>query len=978
MQDISPKCATTKLLEELKPMLVILVCTLRRFLHKLLVVRNIWKIVIVMATNMRINKFLLIVFSTLLLTSLQSVWLNPLTFGESAVVAQTPDARKAEADRLLKQGIEQYKTSQFEAAFKSWEQALIIYREIKDRFGEARTLIAQGLAYIGLGDKVRAIASLKQGLVIAKEINNQDLEKLAQEYLQLAQNQTNPRKAEADRLLQQGIKQYETSQFEAAFKSWEEALIIYREIKDRKGEGNALGNLGIAYRALGKYVKAIEYHEQSLAILREIKDRKGEGNSLGNLGIAYFSLGNYVKAIDYQEQSLAIAREIKDRNGEGASLGNLGIAYSALGNYVKAIDYQQQRLAIAREIKDRNGEGKALGNLGLAYYSLGNYVKAIEYQQQYLAIAREIKDRLGEAVSLGNLGNAYYSLGNYVKAIDYHQQTLAIAREIKDRLGEGKALGNLGNAYGSLGNYVKAIDYHQQRLAIAREIKDLDGEGTALNNLGLSLYKSGKLAEAEKILRTGIERWESLRELLGNNDSYKVSIFEEQARIYFTLQKVLIAQNKTSLALEISERGRSRAFVELLTSRLVRKTTGQTPEPTVAKPTLSLLQQIAKQQNATFVEYSRIGDDFKIQGKQEAKESELYIWVIKPTGEVTFRKSDLKPLWQKENTTLAELVTTSRDSIGVRGRGGGVLVTENPNASKAPDKLKRLHELLINPIADLLPKNPNDRIIFIPQDALFLVPFPALQDANGKYLVEKHTILTAPSIQVLDLTHQQRERGRGGDKEKGGILIVGNPTMPSVPPEPGEKPEQLASLPGAEKEARAIASLLNTKAIIGSQGTKASIVQKMPSARIIHLATHGIFDDIRGLGSAIALAPDASFSPKPGEINGLLTAEEILDLKLQAELVVLSACDTGRGKITGDGVIGLSRSLISAGVPSVMVSLWSVPDSPTAELMSQFYTNMQQRRMDKAQALRQAMLTTMKTHPSPKDWAAFTLIGESE
>ena len=136
---------------------------------------------------------------------------------------------------------------------------------------------------------------------------------------------------------------------------------------------------------------------------------------------------------------------------------------------------------------------------------------------------------------------------------------------------------------------------------------------------------------------------------------------------------------------------------------------------------------------------------------------------------------------------------------------------------------------------------------------------------------------------------------------------------------------------------------------------------------------------LKGLGSAIALAPDASFSAsRPGEINGLLTAEEILGMKLQAELVVLSACDTGRGKITGDGVIGLSRSLISAGVPSVMVSLWSVPDSPTAELMSQFYINLKERRMDKAQALRQAMLTTMKTHPSPRDWAAFTLIGESE
>lgn len=112
--------------------------------------------------------------------------------------------------------------------------------------------------------------------------------------------------------------------------------------------------------------------------------------------------------------------------------------------------------------------------------------------------------------------------------------------------------------------------------------------------------------------------------------------------------------------------------------------------------------------------------------------------------------------------------------------------------------------------------------------------------------------------------------------------------------------------------------------------------------------------------------------------NGLLTAEEILDLKLNAELVVLSACDTGRGRITGDGVVGLSRSLIASGVSSVIVSLWAVPDAPTASLMTEFYNNIQQRKLDKAQALRQAMLTTMKQHPKPRNWAAFTLIGEAE
>ncbi len=280
--------------------------------------------------------------------------------------------------------------------------------------------------------------------------------------------------------------------------------------------------------------------------------------------------------------------------------------------------------------------------------------------------------------------------------------------------------------------------------------------------------------------------------------------------------------------------------------------------------------------------------------------------------------------------------------------------------------MKQLHKLLIEPIADLLPNNPKDRVTFIPQESLFLVPFPALQDVNGKYLIEKHTILTAPSIQILDLTHQQRQRVSGKD-----ALVMGNPTMPSYA-KPGEKPTQLQDLPNSLKEASAIAPLLHTTAITGSLATKATIVQKMKSARFIHLATHGILDDIKGLGvpGAIALAPD-------GQDDGLLRADEILDLKLTAELVVLSACNTGRGKITGDGVIGLSRSLISAGVPSVIVSLWSVPDDYTSLLMTEFYQNLLTK-PDKAAALRQAMLTTMKQRSHPQYWAAFTLIGESE
>lgn len=209
--------------------------------------------------------------------------------------------------------------------------------------------------------------------------------------------------------------------------------------------------------------------------------------------------------------------------------------------------------------------------------------------------------------------------------------------------------------------------------------------------------------------------------------------------------------------------------------------------------------------------------------------------------------------------------------------------------------------------------------------------------------------------------------------------------MPSIRSIPDEAPTPLSPLPGAEKEAIAIANILGTQAIVGKDATERSIAQQMRSARIIHLATHGLLNEIQdrdsGVPGAIALAPDRTPPNSTDSGNaagdGLLTSGEILNLKLNAELVVLSACNTGRGKISGDGVLGLSRSFIAAGVSSIVVSLWFVPDAPTAELMTEFYRQLQQN-SDKAVALRQAMLATMRRHPQPTNWAAFTLIGEAD
>ncbi len=949
------------------------------------------------------QKYILLALITLSLTISESCGVNSqVGLLDSTAVAQTTNNRKAEADRLREQGLKQFESNQLQKALQSWQQSLAIYREIKNRQGEAASLGLLGVVYHKLGNYRKAIDYYQQSLAIKKEIGNRQgiaasLDILgvaygklgnyrkAIDYYQQAlaiKKEIGNRKDIADSLNNLGNAYHSLGDYKKAIDYHQQSLAISKAIGYRQGVANSLNNLGNAYHSLGDYKKVIDYHQQSLAISKEIGNRLGVAKSLGNLGNAYHSLGDYKKAIDYHQQSLAIKKEIGNCQGVANSLGNLGNAYRNLGDYRKAIDNYQQSLAIDKEIGYRLGEANSLGSLGNAYDSLGDYPKAIDYYQQSLAISKEMGNRLGVAKSLGNLGNAYHSLGDYKKAIDYYQQQLTISKEIGYRLGEANSLGNLGNAYHSLGDYKKAIDYHQQALAIFKEIGNLLGKANVLNNLGATLRKSGNLTAAENSLRQAIATWEQIRKLLLTKDSWKVSIFEEQAKTYRILQQVLVARKQPQQALVISEQGRTRGLVEIL-----YRTRHNKPKQELIPPTLTLvqIQQVANKEKATLVEYF-------------VTTNELYIWVIPPQGKIQFRSVSLP-----KDISLQQLVKTTRENqLYVRGRNGNSN-SNNPPPKKdnSTNRLKRLHQLLIKPIADLLPQDEQQKVIFIPHQELFLVPFVALQDEKNKYLIEKHTILTAPSIQALSLNQQDKQTAKNPKtpilprgKE---VLIVGNPTMPKTKVGKDKKP--LEQLEGAEEEAKKIAQMLKAKAIIGSQATESAIVQKMPSAKLIHFATHGLLDGFNAIGSSGAIAfnsddinaivsPGAIAFTPDGKHNGFLTTREIMEMfglpgqqKLQADLVVLSACDTGKGDIRGEGVIGLSRAFMASGVPTLVVSLWKVPDEHTVKLMTEFYANVYERRLNKAQAMRQAMLKMLKDEdgdPDPRNWAAFTVIGKSQ
>ena len=777
--------------------------------------------------------------------------------------------------------------------------------------------------------------------------------------------------------------------------------------RDQAQEIMLLGNLGLAYAATGLYYEAIDYFNQYFAqtwhkaYYYQGTDPKLGGLALGNIGKIYLAGDVYLKAIETLEKRLTLSQEIRDPLGEAQALGDLGMVYQAIGEYPKAQEFQEKSLALARTLQNDRAIGQALSNLGIVYHALANYPQAISFQQQYLDLLRRNQQsnqgsptqrksqRLNEVQALGNLGGAYYLQGDVDRAISLYEEGIKIAFEIAEGRMAAIIRNNLALAYAQKYNNKPTPQDQQKLLEFYRQfvnnIPPQAGslEGLARNNFAVAYNRANNPASAESQFIRGIESWEKVRQNLGSNDGYKVSFLETQGAIYNNFQKFLTEQNKVEQALEISERGRARTFVDLISRRLTPRTT---QAPKVEPIAVAQMQKIAQDEKATLIEYSIIYEDFVVNNQLRPQESELFIWVVQPTGKISQRRVDLKPLAQGKQTSLAELVNRTRDALGV-GRGGG--------RNTYPQLLQELHQILIDPIADLLPPplastelanpaidpatNP-ERLIIIPHRSLFLLPFPALQDAQGKYLIDKYALQTAPSIQVLQLTQRQ---GNSGQE----VLIVGNPTMPLITI-PGTPPQRLEDLPGAEQEAVNIAQIFKVSAITGDQATKAAIVRQMPQAKIIHFATHGLLDDFSGGGvpGAIVLANspanspananNAQAAPNVSQLNqGLLTATDILNLRLTSQLVVLSACDTGRGKITGDGVIGLSRSFIAAGAASVLVSLWAIPDTFTAELMETFYQQLQSN-PDEALALQQAMIATKAKHPHPQNWAAFTLIGE--
>jgi hypothetical protein len=602
---------------------------------------------------------------------------------------------------------------------------------------------------------------------------------------------------------------------------------------------------------------------------------------------------------------------------------------------------------------------------------------------------REVGDRPGEGYALHGIGIEYANAGEPDSALHCFRQALAIRRAVHDRNGEGATLSTLGGVFKVNGQPDSALVYLSQALAVLRELGDNEGAGETLISIG-DVYFRFMPPERQDALRAAryfdstAALWASIHSFAGG-DANSISFAERFDFLYGEWALALLASgaNKRGVvaALAATERGRAQALLTLMRKQ-------QTPAPTsrmfesltsaggdLAAEGDVLLAPLRTQRTAV-LSYLLTADS-------------LLVWFLSPKGELRLAARHVLT-----GDSLTKLVAAVRAGLGAdearngmaRGADGVTKDQEAPRGvgvgggdlSDAQVALRVLAALLIPPNVGR-ELNVGSEIVVIPHGVLGVIPFAALPVGRRERLGSRYALRFAPSLAAANVAETSRGFALGQNRLASltGSLIVGNPAMPMVRGEGGE-PARLRALPGAQTEGEWIAAKLNSSLETGAHATESAMRTRLPKAPLVHLATHGLAfgSPERARDSYVALAPDATH-------DGLLTMGELLDdpqISIVAELVVLSACQTGLGDLKrAEGTVGLQRAFLAKGARSVLVSLWSVDDEATALLMRRFYAHWLDDgdRPGKAEALRRAQADVRRRqgYEHPRYWAAFQLVG---
>ena len=902
-------------------------------------------------------------------------------------------------------------------ALEYYDQALALLRELGDRANEANTLTNIASAYTELDENERALDYNNRALTLLRAMGNG--------------------RGEAHVLFSMG-NTYRLGERRKALDYYNQALILIRASKDRKFEAGALNNIGTVYQDLGENQKALDYYNQALAIESAMGDRLAQADALNNIAYIYEQFGENQKALDHYNQALLLKRAIRDRRGEAEVLGNLGGLYRALGENQKALDYSNQALPLWRAVGGRANEAIVLHSIGGVYSNLGENQKALGYYSQALQLSRAVSDRMNEGKTLTEIGTLYLHQGKPQEAMDYYNQALQVNRAGGDRDGEGSTLMHMGRAHAELADSRRALENLDQALSLVTAVGDRKLEGITLYEMARVERDRGNLAQARTLAARARDIVESLRTKVIGEDlrtSYFASVqdyYELEMDVLMRLHRTDSSRNYQADALLASERARARTLLETLSEAgadiregvdpvvLERERTLQAqlhaselarmrtlcPKHTaqqaieVENTVRDLIAQYAEVRTQILAQSPRYG---ALRFPQPLKLEEIQKEVLDAdTLLLEYALGDQQSfLWVVSPTEIASVVLPKRSEVERLSRSFYDDLTK-PETSGVPEAGKVLTRILLGNVASSLG---NKRLLIVANGALQYMPFAALPDPDGfqQPLMVNHEIVSVPSASTLAVLRRETLKRKPAQKT---LAILADPVFSPDDTRIGGGPERIAvavrdadavlarsltdlgfvgqrlpRLPGTRREAAGIIPLVpavKRKQALDFDASRATLMSpEIGQYRILHLATHGLLNSAHPELSGIVLSlVDRQGRPQ----DGFLRLNDVYNLKLSADLVVLSACQTGLGKdVRGEGLVGLTRGFMYAGARRVVASLWKVDDRATAELMKQFYTAMlrgQGRRP--GEALREAQIAMWKTKgwENPYYWAAFTLQGE--
>jgi len=744
--------------------------------------------------------------------------------------------------------------------------------------------------------------------------------------------------------------------------NWEEATRLYNQASN-------------GARLSGQLQKAISYGQKAAQMAEKAGDPALQARAILRLSFALKDVGQDAKAMEWLQKGIGVAKQIPQGNKEAIEAQlyrELGLGFLRQGEAGKAVDYISYSLQ--------------------ALDARLTFVQSRKRRQKGLRPVQKTQKNIVD--TLDRLGAAYQRVGKVEEAMKAYERGLSIIKEAGLKTPtEGKLYVGLGEVYLGQKDFPHAQKNLNRALKMGERLQDTTVIQRASTQIGNLFLQTQRPLAAIPYYKKAIDTVESTRSLL-ESEEFRTTFFEDKGQIYGGIILAHIGAKNVEEAFNYAERARSRAFLDILGSRVQLTRQGELLEEERALQARigTLKAKLADQgreekeeeEEEEGEEGEKESDRKQLQQELEAAQKAYTDFLAKVRKEDKEQASlmNVEPLTLKQvqelldpgvtmleyfvvrqavllwvvekdrfrfvriplaRTELVEKVSSLRDTIfqvGERERFRGYS--------------EGLYKLLIEPA---LPHIRGKELLIIPHDVLHYLPYQALISDKGNYLIQDYPIYYLSSASLMQFTREKRRASKEGKEEK--ALVMGNPSLG----------DEAYNLRFAEREAKEIARVYPKSTVyLRSEATKPRAVSLSPNYDILHFAVHGEFDQDDPLSSGLLLAAG-------GKGDGKLKASEIFSLNLKADTVALSACETGLGKITnGDEIIGLTRAFIYAGTPSVITTLWKVNDRASYELMREFYTNLKTKK--KAESLRQAQLKIMKEFPHPFFWAAYGLTGE--